>query len=366
MPEIKIPWWLPQVGTPEERSYLNQALDNNFVNEGPLSTKLETEIATLVGARYAVATTSCTTAIFLALKALGIGADDEVIVPDLTFIATANAVHLTGARPVLVDVEPATLNISLAAMQQAVTDRTKAIVPVHVTGRGAALTKILDFAAKHNLPVIEDAAEALFSKQGDKYLGTFGRAGCFSFAPNKTITTGQGGLIVTDDPELHIALRRLKDHGRPRRGTGGDDRHDTIGYNFKFTDLQAAVGLGQLTYWKQRIARMKKNYELYRAELAGLPGITVFPSQPEEIPQWTDIMVENRRDELETALARQGIDCRKYWFPLHQQLAYRLPDDNFPIANRLSPRCLWLPSAFTLTDADVHQVCVAIKKFFQA
>ncbi len=355
---------MPQVGTDEERRLINQALDNNFVNEGPLTAQFEEAIAKLVGVKYAVATTSCTVGIFLALKALGIGPGDEVLVPDMTFIATANAVDLTGAKPILVDIDPQTLNISIEAVARAITTRTKAIVPVHVTGRGADMPAILAVAKKHNLLVVEDAAEALASKQNDQYLGTFGAAGCFSFSPNKTITTGQGGMIVTDDSELHTKLRMLKDQGRPVRGTGGDDRHDVIGYNFKFTDLQAALGLGQLKLLSQRIARMKRNYRLYTEELSQIEKIKIFPSRAEETPQWTDIVTEER-DALVDYLKQHNIDSRKYWFPLHRQLAYKLPDDNFPNSTRLSPQSLWLPSAFTLTDDDVREVSKLIKDWLK-
>ncbi|MBI5412987.1 DegT/DnrJ/EryC1/StrS family aminotransferase [Candidatus Peregrinibacteria bacterium] len=364
MANPKIPWWLPQVGSDQERKLINQALDNNFINEGPLATKFEQEIAQLVGTKYAIATPNCTAAIFLSLKALGIGHGDEVLVPDMTFIATANAVDLTGARTVLVDVHPDTLTIDMSAARKAITSRTKAIVPVHVTGRASDMDALLTLANDHRLAIVEDAAEALMSKYHSQFLGTIGKTGCFSFSPNKTITTGQGGMIVTNDPELHTKLRMLKDQGRPVRGTGGDDRHDVIGYNFKFTDLQAAVGLGQLSFLNQRITRMKRNYELYAQELKNINGLTIFPNKHEEIPQWTDAIIE-RRDELETYLRTQNIDCRKYWFPLHQQLAYRLPDDNFPHSTSLSPKCLWLPSAFTLTDEAVLTVCIALKKFLR-
>lgn len=353
---------MPQVGSSEERRLINKVLDNNFVNEGPLATKLEEAIAKLVGAKYAIATTSCTAGIFLTLKALGIGHGDEVLVPDMTFIATANAVDLTGAKPVLVDIDPSTFTISTDALVKAITPRTKAIVPVHVTGRGADMTQILSIAKEHSLLVVEDAAEALLSKQNNSYLGTLGAAGCFSFSPNKTITTGQGGMIVTNDPELHVRLRMLKDQGRPVRGTGGDDRHDVVGYNFKFTDLQAALGLGQLQKLTERTARMKRIHELYAENLKGIKEITIFKSTSEEIPQWTDALVENR-DELVDHLKQQNIDSRKYWFPLHQQLAYKLPDNSFPNSTSLSPQALWLPSAFTLTDEDVRMVCSKIKTF---
>ena len=223
--------------------------------------------------------------------------------------------------------------------------------------------KILEIAEARNIFVIEDAAEALGSKHNGKYLGTLGDAGCFSFAANKTLATGQGGMIVTNSDEIFSRLRPLKDQGRPVRGTGGDDTHDTVGYNFRMTDLQAAVGLGQFAHLKERLARMKRNYELYTENLKDIKEIKVFPSTDEETPQWTDIMTD-KRDELEKYLRGKNIDCRKYWHPIHRQPPYKLPDDNFPVSTELLPKSLWLPSAFTLTDEDVLRVCEEIKKFF--
>lgn len=359
----KISWWTPRVEK-EDYEFIKKALDANFVNEGPLTIQFENEIANLVGAKYASSTTSGTAAIFLSLKALGAGPGDEVIVPDMTFIATANAVSLSGAKPVLVDVNPKDLTISINAIKKAITPKTKAIIPVHVTGRGADMMAILDIAKKHNLFVVEDAAEALMSKQGDKFLGTFGDLGCFSFSANKTISTGQGGMIITNNDELFAKIRPLKDQGRPTRGTGGDDLHNTIGYNFRMTDLQAGLGLGQLQHLKERTARMKKNYELYKENLKAVPEISIFPSRPEELPQWTDILTD-QRDKLEKYLKEQNMDCRKYWLSIHRQLAYKLPDDNFPESTRLSPKALWLPSAFTLTDENILTISKTIEKFFR-
>lgn len=363
MENKKIPWWTPKVEK-EDYEFIKQALDNNFVNEGPLTAQFEKEISSLLDVKYAVATTSGTAAIFLSLKALGIGRGDEVIVPDITFIATANAVDLCGAKPILIDIDPATLNIDPNIIEKNITSKTKAIIPVHVTGRGADMEKILEIATKYNLFVVEDAAGALMSKHNDKYLGTFGNIGCFSFSANKTISTGQGGMMVTNNEELYKKLRPLKDQGRPVRGTGGDDLHNTIGYNFRLTDLQAGAGLGQLTHLQERINRMKRNYELYQEHLKGVKEISFFSSRQEELPQWTDIVVE-QRDKLVEFLKNAGADCRKYWLPIHKQLAYKLPDDNFPNSTKLCPQALWLPSAFTLTDEDVITVCKQIKNFFR-
>ena len=216
----KIPWWMPKVEK-EDSEFVKKALDANFVNEGPLTAELEKQIANLVGAKYATATTSGTAAIFLSLKALGIGHGDEVIVPDVTFIATANAVDLCGAKPILVDINPKDLTISIDAIKKTITSKTKAIVPVHVTGRGADMAAITEIAEKHGLFVVEDAAEALTSKQGNQYLGTFGDLGCFSFSANKTISTGEGVCVDVVDASqyngLNHTILRNNDHGQRKR-----------------------------------------------------------------------------------------------------------------------------------------------------
>ena len=362
--EKKVPWWQPQLGQEEQRLVL-QVLDENFPNEGYYSSLFEQKIAKLVGAKYAIAATSGTAAMFLSLKALGIADGDEVIVPDMTFIATANAVDMCSATPVLVDIDPNTLTIDPKAFKKAITSKTKAVIPVHVTGRAADMKTILTVAEEYEIYVIEDAAEAFMSKYKGKHLGRFGKTGCFSFSPNKIITTGQGGIIVTDDDELHVRLRELKDQGRPVRGTGGDDIHHSRGYNFKFTNLQAALGLGQLTYLDERMKRLVKTHEIYADRLSELDGIEVllFDTGEEELPLWTDVLIENREKFIDH-LKSLAIDCRKFWHPIHTQKPYKLSNNNFPNSTHLASKALWLPSAYTLVEDDINYVCDGIKSYF--
>lgn len=359
----KIPWWEPQIGS-EEKKFIDEVLASNFPNEGEFTFLFEKKIAKLLDSNFAIAVTSGTTAIFLALKGLGIGRGDEVIVPDLCFVAAANAVELIGAKVVLVDINPSTLGIDLSSLQKSLTKRTKAIIPVHISGNGAGIESILKIAKSHNIFVVEDAAEAFLSKYKGKFLGTFGDAGCFSFSPAKTITTGQGGAIVTNNSHLQKRIKELKDQGRSERGTGGDDLHNSIGYNFKFTNLQAALGLGQLTYLRSRLERLKKNHKLYARNLKNIRGVKVFEFNLEagEVPQWTILRTE-RRNELDQYLGSYNVECRRFWFPVHTQKPYRQYDKNFPNSAMLSPQLLWLPSAYTMTDSDVEYVCKLIKEF---
>ncbi len=363
--ENKIRWWVPQIGD-EEWKFIRQVLDKSFPNEGELTALFERKISELLSCKHTVAVTSGTAALFLALKAASVRVNDEVIVPDVTFIATANAVEMCGAKPVLVDVDPATMTMDPESFRRAVTDRTRAVIVVHVSGRATDMESILGIAKNKNIVVIEDAAEAFMSKHKGKYLGTFGDAGCFSFSAHKTITTGQGGVVVTNSNDIHLRLLELKDHGRRVRGTGGDDIHDVVGYNFKFTDLQAAVGLGQLAYLNSRLERMKRTYCLYAEKLKNTEGISLFDFDIKggEIPQWTDAIAEDR-DNLDRYLSARNIDCRRYWHPIHRQKPYMQSDDNFPNSTRLAPKALWLPSAFTLSDSDIQRVTSHILEFVE-
>lgn len=361
----KISWWEPTIGK-KEYKLIQGVLQSNFPNEGRLTTQFENKIQDLLKVKHAIAVTSGTAAIFLALKGLGVGNGDEVIVPDLTFIATANAVVMSGAKPILVDVDPKNLTIDIESMRRAITPNTKAIIPVHVSGRAADMEQIKKIAKEKKLFIVEDAAEAFLSMCNGLFLGTIGDAGCFSFSPAKTITTGQGGVIVTNNSKLALSLRKLKDQGRPTRGTGGDDIHYSIGFNFKFTDLQAAVGIGQLDYLKTRVTRIKRTYKIYKKVLRDVKEIRVvdFKIDQNEIPQWVDAECE-RRDQLDKYLLKNNIFCRRLWHPIHRQKPYKQEDKNFPNSSKTSPQMLWLPSAFTMTDNDVITVCSYIKKFYK-
>lgn len=360
-----IPWWKPEVGA-KEGTFLKEVLASNYLNDGDVTSRFEEEIAEKLDIPYAVAVTSGTSAIYLSLMALGIGPMDEVIVPDVTFIATANAVTMTGAKAVLVDVCPKTLTMDPSAFEDAITLKTKAVIPVHLSGRGGTILEILEIAQRTGLYVVEDAAEAFLSKFKGRFLGTYGAMGCFSFSPNKTITTGQGGIIVTHDVCLRNRLRGLKDQGRPVRGTGGDDVHASIGFNFKLTNLQTAVGLGQLTYADSRAETQKRINDIYRDQLRAVDGIRLLPFDTVggEVPQWTDAIADNR-DELVLYLTERDVHCRRFWFPIHAQEPYRESDVRFPNSTRMAPSAVWLPSAFQLRDDDVAYVSKLIRDFYK-
>lgn len=362
MAPANIPWFQPEM-TGAEIGRLTEVLDRNFLNDGPLTREFERQVAERIGVRHAVAVTSGTAAITLALMAKGIGRGDEVIVPDLTFVATANAVRLTGATVVLADVEPERFSLSQESVAMRVTTRTRAVVSVDVNGRGADYRWLEPFCNRHNLTLICDAAEAFGSKFNGRPLGSFGDAACFSFSPNKTITTGQGGMIVTRNEELYHRLLELKDQGRRQRGTGGDDLHPVMGFNFKFTDLQAAVGLAQLGAFDERLTHAHRRDRWYRDALDGLSGLTLPDNSREvdEVRQWADVLVD-RRNDVRRKFDECGIGVRAFWFPIHRQEPYRTVDNLFPHAEDVSSRGLWLPSHFRITEADVERVADAIRE----
>ena len=362
----KIQWWEPVIGDSEGR-LIAEVLESNFVNDGAVTTAFEARVAALTGCKHAVAVTSGTCALFCAMATLDIGHGDEVVVPDSTFIATVNAVSMTGATPVLADIDPLSLTLYPESFERVITPRTKAVIPVHVSGRSADLAAIGGIAEAHDVEVIEDAAEAFMSKVGGRFLGTVGRLGCLSFSPLKIITTGQGGMVLTNDDDLHRLLLQLKDQGRPVRGTAVDIPIPTIGYNFKFTNIQAALGLGQLENLDWRMKRLTRHYRGFAEGLAGIDQVVLpgFRTEEGELPLWTDILVE-RRDKLHAFLGERNIDCRPFWKPIHSQPCYQADGARFPATEEAMSRALWLPAAFSLNEEDIVAVCDAIGEFYEA
>lgn len=346
-----------------ELDYIRGAFNRNYINDGPLTREFEKVISEIVGVHYAVAVPSGTVAIALALMALGVGPGDEVIVPNLTFIATANAVRLTGAEPVLVDVELVRFTIDPLAVADAITPKTRAIVPVDVNGRGADYAALELLCKKHELFLVCDSAEAFGSKYKGKNLGSFGDAAALSFSANKTISTGQGGMLLTNSEKVFQRANQIKDQGRLHRGSGGDDLHPTMGFNFKYTDLQAAVGLAQLEAFEHRCKLSAARDQWYFDALEQCPEITLpdYKSEKGEIRQWTDILFNNR-DAVKNALDDNNMGSRAFWHPLNKQVPYADQKKEFSQSNLISRKGLWLPSSFAITEQDVADVVEVINK----
>ncbi|MCL4508948.1 MAG: DegT/DnrJ/EryC1/StrS family aminotransferase [Chloroflexi bacterium] len=347
-----------------ELQYVTDAVRSGWVSsKGPFVDRFEQSLAEYLGARFAVSTCNGTAALHLALAALGVGPGDEVIVPTLTFIATANAVRYVGATPVLCDVDSSTWCMRAADAAPLLTSRTKAIIPVHLYGHPADMDDICALAAHHNLLVVEDAAEALGACYKQRKVGTIGHASVFSFYGNKMITTGEGGMLVTDDPDLYQRARVLRDHGMD------PDRrywHPWIGFNFRLTNLQAALGVAQLTRIDDLLGAKISNAQAYRRILAGIPGVEPQREQEWAASSWWMFSVTLGEElamtpnELARRLRERGIDSRPVFHPIHHMPPYH-QDLRLPVSERIARTGLSLPSGALLTQGDVERVCVEIE-----
>ena len=356
----------PNINQKKTSQILKKVLESNYVNQGKQTQKFEKKISKFLKVKYVVTTTSGTTAIFLALKAAGVKYKDEVIVPNITFPATANAVQMTGAKPVLVDVDPKTLLIDLNSLLKNINKKTKFIIPVHISGRGENISKVIKLCKKKSIQVIEDAAEAFGSKIKKKNLGNFGIAGCFSFAPNKIITTGQGGIVVTNNKKIYKQLKILKDQGRIGPTTGGEDNYISYGYNFKFTDLQAALGLSQMKNLNWRIKKLKAIHKFYLKHINQNKNFRIikFNIKEGELPLWTDVWC-NKRNKLYNYLKSKNIICRYYWKPLNMSGPYKTSFKNLNNSKKLIGKLMWLPSSLDMTYKQQKKICNLINLFYQ-
>jgi perosamine synthetase len=354
-----IPIFQPVFGA-EEREYLLDCIDSGWVSsQGRYVGEFERMFAERVGVPGAVSCSNCTTALHLALVGLGIGPGDEVICPDLTFISPANMVRLTGATAVLADINPRDWGLNPADVEAKITPRTRALLVVHLFGHAADMDPIMAIAARHGLAVIEDVAEAPDARYKGKPVGTFGDAACYSFYGNKILTTGEGGMILCRDPELERRLRILRDHGMsPERRYV----HDVSGFNYRLTNMQAALGLGQLQRVGQIQAARKQQEGIYRELFAGSPRAAWRPIEPwcETVHWLATISLRRRdlRDGLLDHLKDEGIEGRPMIFPVHQAKPFADcgSDADFPVSTDISLRSLHLPSGLNLERDDLEYI----------
>jgi perosamine synthetase len=343
----------------KEIDYVADAVRSGWVSSlGRYIEEFEQRFAAYCGTRFALTTSNGTTGLHLALLAAGVKPGDEVIIPDLTFIATANAVVYAGATPVPVDIDAATLGLSPQAFERAITPRTRAVVPVHLYGHPADMDAINTIARRHELLVIEDAAEAHGAEYRGRRVGSLGRCGVFSFYGNKVITTGEGGMITTDDEALYQTARRLRDHAMsPTKRYW----HEEIGYNYRMTNLQAALGVAQLERIDDFLGRRRQVMQWYRDGLGKLPGLRLNrDAEWARNAYWmvcleVQTLDEARRAELITALRRRGVDSRPYFYPVSDMPMY--PQRDTPVAHRISHSGLNLPSYVDLGADDVAHIC---------
>lgn len=335
----------------------------SWLTEFMKTREFEQAIEKYTGSRHCIAVNNGTVSLSMALMVSGVKPGDEVIVPDWTMIATPNSAVMIGAEPVFVDIEENLLCMDPAKVEQVITKKTKALIYVSMNGRCGDIEKIKKICDKHDLSLIEDAAQSLGSFHKGKHIGAIGDIGSFSFSPPKIITTGQGGALATDDDKLADSIRKLKDFGR---ASGGNDIHDTIGYNFKFTDMQAVIGIEQMKKLGWRVKRKKEIYGIYEKELSGIEEIKFIGTDLKDTCPWfIDIYAENP-DGLLKSLKSGGIGSRKVYPAIHTQKAYsHLNAESFPVSEKCASAGLWLPSSSRLSDEEVIQVCSCIRKFYK-
>lgn len=366
-PEVKgnhvIPVCAPDIGE-RERRYLLQAFDSSWISSsGDFVKRFEDAFAKTVSkTRYAVAVNSGTSALHVTLASLGIRPGDEVILPTFTMIATINAVIYCGATPVLVDADSDTWNIDVSKIEEKITKKTKAIIVVHTYGMPADMDKIITIARKRKLFVVEDASEAHGGEYKGKRVGGIGDVGAFSLYANKLVTTGEGGIVTTNDPGVAKRARLLRNHAF------SPDRHfwhKETGFGYKMTNLQAAVGVGQIERFEELFAKKQMVAALYRNDLAGISGITLPPEKTDYInTHWMFGILVADKNKLRRRLAARGIETRSFFVPIHVQPVYQhlFKDGVYPTAERLCRDGLYLPSFTTLTKKDIGRVVKAIQQ----
>lgn len=350
--------------TQREINYVTDAVKSGWVSSlGHYITEFEKKFAEYIGVKYALTTSNGTTALHLALVTLKIKEGDEVIVPDLTFVATANAVAYTRAKPIMVDVEPDTWCINPNCIKKAISKKTKAIIPVHLYGHPADMDEINKVAKEYGLYVIEDAAEAHGAEYKDKKVGSLGDVGVFSFYGNKIITTGEGGMITTNDEKLYQRAKFLRDHAmNPEKRYW----HPEIGYNYRMTNLQAALGLAQLERIDELIEKKRQILGWYKEFLGDLEGIRLNPEKEwaKNVFWMVCIVLEKElgisRDELMAKLKEKGIDTRPFFYPMSQMPMYNSGEVR-SVTYNLSERGLNLPSGVNLNKDEVQWICETIK-----
>ncbi len=354
----------------KELEYVTECIKTNWISSiGSYVTRFEEEFSDFCGTQCGVATCNGTAALHLALETLGIGPGDEVVVPTLSFVATANAVCYTGAKPVFVDSEPQNWNMDPAQIEEAITPNCKAIIPVHLYGHPVDMNPLLAIAKKYGLFVVEDAAEAHGARYRGRRVGSMGTLGCFSFFGNKIITTGEGGMVVTDDPELAARARMLRDHGM---STERKYWHPRIGFNYRLTNIQAAIGVAQLERIQSIVEQKRKNALLYTQSLQGMKEIICPTEQPwaYSVFWMYTVMLKNatgvQRDSIIEDLKREGVSTRPVFIPIHHMPPYQDNQSEFRVADQVSRTGISLPSSVSLSPKDIARISDSLSRIIRS
>lgn len=349
-----------------EKEYVNHCLDTQWISsKGEYVNRFESNFASYIGVSHATAVCNGTVALHLALLALGLGEGDEVLVPTLTYIASVNAISYTGAKPVFVDSRPDTWQIEIEELKSSISNRTKAILAVHLYGHPCDMNKLRDLAREHGLYLIEDSAEALGSEFEGQKTGSFGDIATFSFYGNKTITTGEGGMVVTNDETLYRRVNHFKGQGLAQFR---EYWHDIIGYNYRMTNICAAIGLAQLERVQETLEEKKRVAQTYMQFFEG--SIIEYHKQQPNVyhSYWMfSILVPKieDREPLRTYLRDNGIDTRPLFYPVHTMPMYAKGYKKFPVAEELGWRGINLPSYPGLTQEDIRFIATEILNYFK-
>ncbi len=355
----------PWFGTEEKKAICDYMDEDGFITEFRHTENFEKMIADYTGARHCIVVNNGTISLTLASIAVGVKAGDEVIVPNYTMIATPNSIKMFGVKPIFVDVERNTLCLDIELVKQAITSRTKAIMLVSANGRypQSSVDAFEQLCKQKGLILIEDSAQSMGSFYPDgRHIGTAGLVGSFSFSAPKIISTGQGGAIVTNDDKVAKKLRRLKDFGRL---SGGNDIHDEIGYNFKFTELQACIGIEQMKKLPFRVERKKEILKIYQRLLKSIRQVHFFEQDLDNTTPWFIDCIVKDRERLQLHLKENNIGTRVMYSPITHQKAYGISGE-YPIAELVGSGGLWLPSATQLSDNDIIFICNSIIDFYES
>jgi perosamine synthetase len=358
--------------TQKEINYVTDAVTNAwYTNANIYNERFEKAFAEYLGVKFAISLPSCTSAIHLSLLSLGIGPGDEVIVPELTWIASSAPISYVGATPVFADVDEKTWCLSAESFQQLITPRTRAVIPVDLYGGIPDMDAFIDVAKKHNIAVIEDAAEAIGSEYKGNKAGSFGDTGVFSFHGSKTLTTGEGGMLVTGQEDIYKRCLFLRDHGR----IPGDKLffNTEVAYKYKMSSMQAALGLAQLERIDELIERKRQIFDWYQEKLGNIEGIILNYEAPStKNTYWMVTIILNekfglKKETLMTLMSEKGIDCRPFFYPLSSLPAYqnleqaKRAQQRNKNAYKISPYGLNLPSGLSMTKEKVEHVCDVLK-----
>lgn len=364
---MRIPLSGPDI-TEHEIQLINQVLRTPYLSIGPMIERFEGAMADYIGAKYAVGVSSGTAGLHLCMKAVGIGEGDEVITTPFSFISSANCILFERAKPVFVDIDRESLNIDADRIEEKITPRTKALLPVHVFGHPCDMDSIMAIAAKHDLPVIEDACEAIGAQYKGRKVGTFGRCAVFSFYPNKQMTTAEGGVILTDDESWADLFRSLRNQGRGK--DGGWLAHERLGYNYRLDELSSALGVAQLDRIEDLLAKRQRVAQMYNELLARIDGVRIPYVSPQVKMSWFVYVIRLAsgidRDRVMARLEERGVVSRPYFSPIHLQPFYRqmfgFKEGDFPITEAVCRSTLALPFHSNLDEQSVQYVCKALRE----